>query len=52
MRLFPLPQPVPRPAEYNRAQQAGVLSSYEIAAEQLVWRLGAVDRIRLLRERE
>lgn len=37
---------------HERAQQAGALSSYEIAAEQLVWRLGAVDRIRLLRERE
>lgn len=48
-----LPPRVPRDLpQYNRAQQAGALSSYEIAAEQLVWRLGAVDRIRLLRERE
>lgn len=35
--------------QYNRAQQAGALSSYELEAEQLVWRLGAVERIRLLR---
>jgi hypothetical protein len=40
---------VPRLEEYNRAQQAGVLSSYEIAAEQLNWRLGRVECIRVLR---
>lgn len=49
MRLFPQPQPVPRLEEYNRAQQAGVLSSYEIEAEQLKWRRGQVEQIRVLR---
>lgn len=42
-------QALPRLDEYNRAQQAGALSSYEIAAEQLKWRQGQVEQIRVLR---